>query len=53
MPITKAMVNEIKQQFADLASKPIKKVAEARARKRARAQIKLRKAKARVAQVSE
>lgn len=51
MPITKAMVNEIKQQFADLASKPIKKVAEARARKRARAQQKLRKAKARVAQV--
>lgn len=51
MPITKAMVNEIKQQFADLASKPIKKVAEARARKRARAQAKLRKAKARVAQV--
>jgi AdoMet-dependent rRNA methyltransferase SPB1 len=51
MPVTKAMVEEIKQQFADLANKPIKKVAEARARKRSRAQAKLRKAKTRVAQV--
>jgi|MDSY01.1.fsa_nt_gb AdoMet-dependent rRNA methyltransferase SPB1 len=45
VPVPKPLMDQIKQRFEDLTSKPIKKVAEARARKRKRAAVKLKAAK--------
>ncbi|CAM9283832.1 unnamed protein product [Discosporangium mesarthrocarpum] len=45
VPLPAALVEQMKQKFMSLASKPIKKVAEARARKRKRASDRLRAAK--------
>lgn len=53
LPVTKAMVDKIRQQYQDLATKPMKKVAEARARKRKRAQQQLKKVKARMENAME
>lgn len=51
LPITKEMVEAVKARFRDLASKPIKKVAEARARKKQQALKRIQKAKAKAAEV--
>ncbi len=51
LPITKEMVEAVKERFRDLASKPIKKVAEARARKKQQSVKRLAKAKAKAAEV--
>lgn len=45
LPVPKPLMDQIKQRFEDLTSKPIKKVVEARARKRKRAAVKLKAAK--------
>lgn len=45
VPLPPALVDQMKQKFMSLASKPIKKVAEARARKRKRAAQRLSAAK--------
>lgn len=45
LPLKPEVVAEMKQKFKSLATKPIKKVVEARARKKARANVKLKAAK--------
>merc|ERR1719218_186772 len=45
LPIPKALLEQIRAKYADLASKPIAKVAEARARKKRHAALKLKAAK--------
>lgn len=45
VPLPPGLVEQMKQKFASLATKPIKKVAEARARKRKRATQRLAAAK--------
>jgi len=45
LPVPKPLLDQIRAKFLDLASKPIKKVAEARARKRHRTATKLKTAR--------
>lgn len=51
LPITKEMVNAVKQRYKDLAAKPMNKVAEARARKRRKLAMKVETAKKKAAAV--
>ncbi|KAJ8600308.1 hypothetical protein CTAYLR_000729 [Chrysophaeum taylorii] len=53
LPIKPELLEEMKRKFQLLASKPIKKVAEARARKRARAQTRLKAAKRKAEAIAE
>lgn len=46
LPVTKAMVQEIKERFKAIDARPMKKVVEAKARKKMRTMKKLVKAKA-------
>jgi AdoMet-dependent rRNA methyltransferase SPB1 len=48
VPIPAALIAQMKEKFLSLATKPMKKVAEARARKRKRAGQKLKAAKKQV-----
>lgn len=52
VPIPPALLEKMKQRFQNLASKPIKKVAEARARKKKRALAKLKTAKKKAASLA-
>jgi AdoMet-dependent rRNA methyltransferase SPB1 len=52
VPIPKVLMDEMKERFKSLASKPIKKVAEARARKKKRALQKLKQAKTKAAAIA-
>lgn len=53
LPITKAMVQAMKQRFKELDARPIKKVAEAKARKKLKLMRKMEKVKKKVEEITD